>query len=69
MKTPRLTPIVHALTLGEFASAVLRSPCTIQGCRPNSVRHQPASAAMNGRNDRDDAAQRNQRVGSRRLRQ
>src|SRR4029453_15184887 len=35
-------------TLGELASSVFSSPCTIHGWRPISVRTQPAHAAMYG---------------------
>ena len=50
------------LTLGEFASAVFSRPCTIHGCRPISVRIQPAVAAMYGKATATIAVHRNQRA-------
>ena len=52
------------LTLGEFASVVFSSPCTIQGWRPISVRIQPAVAAMYGKAIAAIAVHRNQRARS-----
>ena len=67
MNTPRLIPSQAVPTLGEFASAVCSSPCTIQGWRPISVRIQPAVAAMNGSAIATIAVRRNQRARSSRL--
>ena len=44
----RLNASMAEETAGECASAVLSRPCTIHGCRPISVRIQPAVAAMYG---------------------
>ena len=51
-------------TAGECASAVLSRPCTIHGCRPISVRIQPAVAAMNGNAIATIAVRWNQRARS-----
>ena len=47
------------LTAGEFALAVFSSPCTIHGCRPISVRHQPKMHARNGKTTVTTPIQRN----------
>ena len=52
------------LTLGELASEVLSRPCTIHGCRPISVRIQPAVAAMYGNAIATIAVRWNQRARS-----
>ncbi len=54
------------LTLGEFASAVFSSPCTIHGWRPISVSTQPAVVAMNGKKAATTPTHRNQRHRSNR---
>src|SRR3954452_15740276 len=64
-----LTAIVVELTLGEFASEVFSSPCTIHGWRPISVRIQPKLAATYGAAIVTTAVHKNQRAFfSRRLR-
>ena len=62
MKTPRLTPSIVELTFVDRASAVFSRPCTIHGCRPISVRIQPAVAAMYGNAIATIAVQWNQRA-------
>jgi hypothetical protein len=63
-KNPRLMASHVVLTLGEFASLVSSSPCTIHGWRPISVRIQPAVAAMYGNAIAATAVHRNQRARS-----
>ena len=64
MKKARLIPSQVVLTFGEFALLVSSSPWTIQGCRPISVRTQPAVAAMYGSAIAPSAVQWNQRACS-----
>src|SRR5262245_31294578 len=64
MNTVRLNAIQAVLTLGEFAWSVLSRSWTIQGCRPISVRTQPAVAAMYGNAIATSAVHWNQRAVS-----
>ena len=51
--------MVPTPTDGELASAVFCRPCTIQGCRPFSVRIQPAVLTRNGSGSDQTASRRN----------
>src|SRR5262245_37278779 len=64
MKTVRLNTIHAVFTLGEFAWSVWSRSWTIQGCRPISVRTQPAVAAMYGNAIATRAVHWNQRAVS-----
>src|SRR5260370_15617482 len=48
MKAIRLIHSVVVLTVGEIPFLVSMMPCTIHGCRPLSVRNQPAVFMPNG---------------------
>ena len=61
MNTIRLIHSVVTLTVGEIPFLVSMMPCTIHGCRPLSVRNQPAVFMPNGSTAAHTATQRNTR--------
>ena len=60
-KAIRLIHSVVVLTVGEIPFLVSMMPCTIHGCRPLSVRNQPAVFMPNGSTAPHTATQRNTR--------
>ncbi len=60
-KITRLIHSVVTLTVGEIPFLVSMMPCTIHGCRPLSVRNQPAVFITNGSTAPHTATQRNTR--------
>src|SRR5579859_5156376 len=61
MKATRLIHSQVTLTVGEIPFLVSMMPCTIHGCRPLSVRNQPAVFIRNGSTAAHVATHRNTR--------
>ena len=61
MKAIRLIHSQVVLTVGEIPFLVSMMPCTIHGCRPLSVRNQPAVFIRNGSTAPQTATHRNTR--------
>ena len=69
MKATRLIQIQAVVSAGEIPFLVSMMPCTIHGCRPLSVRNQPAVFIMNGSTAAQVATHKNTRETARVFRQ